>query len=352
MAFELPAELEASEPPEARGLARDEVRLMVSLLGEDRIEHTVFAKIGRFLDAGDLLVVNTSRTLAASLRARRRDGARVTIHFSSTVSDRVAVVELREPAGTGTRPLASARPGERLQVPGTAGVTLLGRHLVRGRPHTRLWLASLDAGAWAEVLARHGAPIRYGYVPRDWPLSCYQTVYARDPGSAEMPSAGRPFTRRILHDLVARRVALVPILLHTGVASLEAGEPPYDEFFRVPASTAAEVNARRAAGHRVIAVGTTAARALESVAGPDGELHPGEGWTDLVLSPDRPFRTVTGLLTGLHEPRATHLALLAALATRDELRDAYREALARRYLWHEFGDMHLMLRAGPAPVRA
>jgi len=171
----------------------------------------------------------------------------------------------------------------------------------------------------------------------------YQTVFATEPGSAEMPSAGRPFTPELVTRLVSRGIEIAPVLLHTGVASLESHEPPFEEFYRVPRRTAERVAAARRAGHRVIAVGTTVVRALETVTDERGTF-PGEGWTSLVITPDRPVRSVTGLITGLHEPRATHLALLERVASkRCHLERAYAEARQRRYLWHEFGDSHLIL---------
>jgi S-adenosylmethionine:tRNA ribosyltransferase-isomerase len=350
-AFTVPPGLEAHEPPEARGIERDEVRLLVSSLDDGHVEHARFPDLPRFLDPGDRLVVNTSRTVPAALEARRGDGTPLAVHFCSALNEALAVVELRRAVDGTTRAGATVRSGERLVLSGGASLTIYGRQVVDGRPHGRLWLAELDRPPWINYLSRYGKPIRYPYVDRDWPLECYQTVYARQPGSAEMPSAGRPFSQRILHDLAARGVRLVPLLLHTGVASLEEGERPYSEFFRVPARAAAEVNACRAAGRRVVAVGTTVARALETVAAKDSTVRAGEGWTDLVLSAERPFRVVTGLLTGLHEPCATHLWLLEALADSACLERAYAEALAHGYLWHEFGDVHLLVR-GCARVRA
>jgi S-adenosylmethionine:tRNA ribosyltransferase-isomerase len=195
----------------------------------------------------------------------------------------------------------------------------------------------------ASWLASSGRPIAYDYVPRHWPLASYQTVFAREPGSAEMPSAGRPFTDRLLTDLVTRGVALAPVLLHTGVSSLERGEPPLPEWFRVPAATARLVESTRRAGGRIVAVGTTVTRALESVAAADGSVAAGEGWTDLVLGPDRPARVVDGLVTGWHEPGASHLLLLEAVAGARLVQSAYLAAASAGYLWHEFGDSALLL---------
>jgi S-adenosylmethionine:tRNA ribosyltransferase-isomerase len=192
-------------------------------------------------------------------------------------------------------------------------------------------------------LTQHGAPIRYGYVHEAWSLEHYQTVFAVEPGSAEMPSAGRAFTPELVARLATRGVIFAPLVLHTGVASLEDHEPPYAERFAVPSSTASVVNAARADGRRVIAVGTTAVRALETVATPEGRVTQGQGWTELVISPVRPMRVVDGLLTGFHEPRASHLHMLEALAGRPHLQVAYGAALEQGYLWHEFGDMHLIL---------
>ncbi len=210
-------------------------------------------------------------------------------------------------------------------------------------PRVRLWVARLDCpGGVLAYAAEHGSPIRYDYVRERWPLAYYQTVFASVPGSAEMPSAGRAFTRELVERLRANGVRIAPLVLHTGVSSLEPDEPPYPERYCVPADTADEVNRAHAAGRRVIAVGTTVVRALETVASPDGRVSPGAGWTDLVITPERGVEAVDAILTGFHPPRASHLAMLEALAGRSHLAVAYRAALRERYLWHEFGDLHLI----------
>jgi S-adenosylmethionine:tRNA ribosyltransferase-isomerase len=221
-----------------------------------------------------------------------------------------------------------------------ATITLVAPYL----DSTRLWVARVDLPqplfTW---LAVHGQPIRYGYVDRPWPISTYQNVYATEPGSAEMPSAGRPFTPEIITRLVAKGVGVAPLVLHTGVASLEATELPYPERLRVPASTAHRVNETQRDGGRVIAVGTTVVRGLETAAGDDGVLQPIDGWTDLVITPDRGVNVVDGLLTGWHEPAASHLLMLEAVAGRSLLQISYAASLQEGYLWHEFGDTHLIL---------
>jgi len=344
-AFLLPPELEAHEPAEARGLARDEVRLLVSHLEDDRLEHAHFTRLPDYLRRGDLLVVNASATINAALSARRVDGSVVALHLSQRLPSDLWSVELRRPAEAGTRPLLDAEVGELLVLPDGGTARLVAPYgASRSDGGVRLWVATLRVpGALHDYLMRVGQPIRYGYVPRSWPLSAYQTMFATEPGSAEMPSAGRPFTPRVLDALARRGVRVVPIVLHTGVSSLEDHEPPYAERFRVSAAAARAVNETRAAGGRIVAVGTTPARALETVATSDGFIEPGEGWTDLVIGAGRELRTVDALLTGLHEPRASHLALLESLAGVEALAHAYEAALEARYLWHEFGDLHLLL---------
>jgi S-adenosylmethionine:tRNA ribosyltransferase-isomerase len=328
--FTLPPHLEARVPPEARGLRRDEVRLLVSDRGTDRLHHARFAALPEYLDAGDLLVVNDSATLPAALGATREDGAAVPLHLSTKIPGDLWVVE---PRGI------EARVDERLGLPAGGSARLL----VRYRASARLWIASLDLPEDAlDYLAHHGRPIAYPYVRGEWPLAVYQTVYARVPGSAEMPSAGRAFTADVIARAAARGVRLARLTLHAGVASPERDEPPTEEWYQVPAETADAIAAARARGGRIVAVGTTVVRALESAWAPPGQVIASNGWTDLVVSPDRSIRTADMLLTGFHEPRASHLALLEAFAGRPHLERAYRAALQANYLWHEFGDLHLI----------
>ncbi len=347
--FHLPQELEASEPPEARNLARDEVRLMVSYRAAGRIVHARFRDIVDFLDPGDLLVINTSGTLNAAIDATRADGTPLELHLSTHLPADLWIVEVRRPDGMATKPFLNATAGETLLLPAGATATLHtpyhhDRTVTGKEGPTRLWIATLQLPySLDDYLAQHGFPIRYAYVKQDWPSSYYQTVYATEMGSAEMPSAGRAFTPELITRLVARGVQIAPLILHTGVASLEEHEPPYEEFYRVPPETARVVNAAHAAGKHVVAVGTTVVRALETVTDVEGVTHPGQGWTREIITPRRGIRAVNALLTGLHEPRASHLAMLEALAGLDHLKAAYAEALREGYLWHEFGDLHLIL---------
>ena len=349
----------ASQPPEELGLSRDGVRLLVATT--DGLAHARFGDLPRFLAAGDLLVVNTSSTLAAAVDGHRPDGRPVAVHLSTPLDDGTWLVELREQSGSLGR-VTDADPGDTISLPGSASITLLYRY---PNPRaSRLWASSIvlpDAGDTARgdsaavadevtaYLARHGRPIRYSYVPESWPLSAYQTVFARDDGSAEMPSAGRPFTPDLVISLIGAGVVLAPITLHAGVASLETGEPPLPERFSVPEPTAQLVNLTLAAGRRVVAVGTTVTRALESAADSSGAVRASSGWSDLILGADRPARVVSGLITGWHDPEASHLALLEAVAGPELVRAAYAEAEQAGYLWHEFGDSCLLL--PPVPSR-
>ncbi|WP_229700963.1 S-adenosylmethionine:tRNA ribosyltransferase-isomerase [Streptomyces camponoticapitis] len=345
----VPDGLSARVPAEQRGSGRDDVRLLVSRGTE--VSHHVFGELPGQLRAGDVLVVNTSRTLPAAVDARL-GAERLVVHFSTRGDDGRWAVELRTPGPPGrsghkgaTLARAGGPAGAVVRLPG-------GGHLVLQEPldpaGTRLWWARVDGGGDVPgLLGRHGRPIRYGYTERDQPLSAYQTVFALPSpdgtGSAEMPSAGRPFTARLVAELVSRGVQFAPIRLDTGVASAEAHEPPYPERFEVPATTARLVNAAVAGGGRIVAVGTTAVRALESAAGPRGGVRAASGWTDLVITPRRGVRVVDGLLTGLHEPEASHLLMLEAIAGREALEAGYTEAVLHLYLWHEFGDVHLVL---------
>jgi S-adenosylmethionine:tRNA ribosyltransferase-isomerase len=333
--FELPAGLAAAAPPASRA----GVRLLVAR--PSGIEHARFSDLGSFLSPGDLVVVNTSGTLAAAVAGiRRRDGQHVSVHFATALDDGNWVVEVR-PAHAATGPLPDTRVGDVIMLPDQVPLVLAGPHPAG---QLRLWRTSIEVPIDVlAYLARHGRPIRYGYVPTPVPLADYQTVFAREPGSAEMPSAGRPFTTELVTELVTRGIAFAPITLHTGVSSQDAGEPPQPERYLVPATTARAVNLTRAWGGRVIAVGTTVTRALESAANRTGVVHGRGGWTELVLGPQRPALVVSGLITGWHEPGTSHLDLLEAVAGAELVERAYHEAVRARYLWHEFGDSCLLL---------
>ena len=331
--FALPAEREAHDPPEARGLARDGVRMLVSRRSTGEISHRRFRDLTGLLLPGDLLVVNNTGTLPAQVRAV----GGLAVHFSTPLPDGAWLVELRQMKNKISLPNGHGFEGQVIDLPAGAVLTLLGRAT------GRLWRARLSV-AVVPYLLRHGVPIRYSYVRRDWPLAAYQTVFSRHPGSAEMPSASRPFTPAVVAELVSLGVLVAPLTLHAGVSSAEAGEDPYPEPYDVPPATARLVNHVRAHGGRVIAAGTTVVRALETAAAPaDGRVTPSAGWTSHVVTPQTGVKAADGLLTGLHEPRSSHLLMLAAFAGPELLSRCYEAAIASGYLWHEFGDVHLLL---------
>ena len=331
IATELRPELEAHEPPEARGISRDDVALMVSRSRGQSVSHHRFGDLPGLLMPGDLLVVNNSGTLPSAVPVSHE----LVVHFSTAMPDGTWLVELRFGNGAATVPYRGGAAGDRLVLPGGALLRLVSRFT------GRLWRATLST-AVVPYLLRHGRPIRYSYVRHAWPIEAYQTVFATTPGSAEMPSAGRPFSPEVVTRLVSRGVTVAPITLHTGVSSLEDNEDPYPEPYDVPPATARLVELTREHGGRVIAIGTTVVRALETAV-LAGEMGPASGWTTHVVTPEAGLHAVDGLLTGLHEPRSSHLRMLAAFAGEHLLSDCYDEAAERGYRWHEFGDVHLLL---------
>lgn len=328
--FEVPARLEAAEPPEARGLARDGVRMLVTAR-DGACQDRAFADLPQVLRPGDLVVVNDSATLKAAIEATRRDARTLPVHFSARVAEHLWIVEPRAPVVR----------GEEAALPDGGTLTFL---VPRDAFAPRLWYAAVatDTGVSA-LLNAFGRPIRYRYVNGNYPISAYQTIFARVPGSAEMPSAARPFTRATVDALQVAGISLTTVTLHAGVSSLERHERPAPEPYRVAHRTAQAIDATKRRGGRVIAVGTTVVRALESAADDAGRVVASAGWSDLVVTAQRGLRAVDGLLTGFHETQASHLDLLAALLPQSHLARAYAHAIEAAYLWHEFGDVHLIV---------
>ena len=342
--FRSPVDLTADAPPEARGEPRDSVRLLVAT--PEGVRHTTFRHLDRFLDAGDVLVVNTSATVPGQLDATR-DGQPVVVHVANRLADGSRVVELRT-APEAADPILDGVPGERLTLVPGGSVVLLDPYPHAGSSPgglgNRLWRARIEVDEpLAEYLDRRGRPISYGYLRQRFRIDAYQTVFALHPGSAEMPSAGRPFTPDLVTRLVAAGVGFAPITLHTSVSSQVVGEGPLAEWFTVSAHSAELINSARRSGRRIIAVGTTATRAVESVADQDGFVHAGTGWTEIVISSLRPIRTINGLITGWHDPEASHLLLVEEVAGSELTQQGYDAAVDQRYRWHEFGDSGLFL---------
>ena len=339
--FELPAALEARGPSEAYGVRRDGVRLEVAS-GDLGIVHTSFHAIADFLRAGDLLVANDSGTIPAAISGTLA-GVPVRLHVSTPVPESdLRLVELRTPTGFTSAPYEGTPQSDTILLP-SAGIARLRMPQERD-PHSRLWQTALALpGNLNSYLNTWGEPIRYSYSERPWPIGCYQTIFAKRPGSSEMPSAGRPFSRSVLRRLRMKGIRVCSITLHTGVASMEQHELPFAEPYVVSKSTADLVNQTKATGGRVIAIGTTVVRALHTVSNDAGFVHAGRGFTDVIIEPSTKVSSVQGLVTGWHEPKATHLMMLEAVAGADLLALSYSEALLNGYRWHEFGDSHLIL---------
>jgi S-adenosylmethionine:tRNA ribosyltransferase-isomerase len=343
--FYLPAELEAKEPPERRGISRDQVRLLVIDRETGRRTHTRFDHIDEFLHAGDLLVFNSSRTLPASLRGcPAKVGPCIEARLAEHLPDDSWLVLLLcqngDPFACGLR--------EGLEI--NFGNDLTGKVIEKDERIPRLWQMrfSKTGTEFVNEIYRLGQPIRYEYVSAPWDLDYYQTVYAQEPGSAEMPSAGRAFTWKLLFDLKRHGIEMAYIVLHTGLSSyldedLDAAHHASEEEYLIGKSAAAKINRAHSRGRRVIAVGTTAVRALESASDHSGRLQPGHSYTRLRIDEGYRLKVADGLLTGMHEPEASHLDLLAAFLPPDEIRTAYEEAVELKYLWHEFGDLNLIL---------
>jgi len=345
--FTLPPELSAKEPPERRGIRRDQVRLLVIDRATGKIEHSHFDKIDNYLRKSDLLVFNSSRTLPASLRGCECGAAhgpcmevRLAEHLPDDSWLALLLCEQGDPFGCGLR--------EGMRIDFAEGLN--ANVVTRDENIPRLWKLrfSISGTQLVDLIYRLGKPIRYEYVSTPWDLDYYQTVYAKEPGSAEMPSAGRAFTWKLLLDLKRRGIDIGYIVLHTGLSSymddeLDAQRPASEEEYFVSAATAKKINQTRESGGRVIAVGTTVVRALESVVDPSGRVKEKRGYTRLKIDNRYRLKAVDGLLTGLHEPEASHLDLLSAFLPAEQIRAAYEEAIQRRYLWHEFGDLNLIL---------
>ena len=332
----------ASAPTEDRGgRDRSDVKLMVS---GSSMEHTRFDSIVDHLDPGDLLVVNTSPTMPAAIAADTEAGP-ATVHISMPLASGSWIVELRLPSQAG--PLLTAQREEVVRLDGDRWIRLAAPADVVGRADgVRLWRTTPLAFDLRRHLETFGAPIRYDYVPHPWPLARYQTVFTRPTdefGSAEMASAARPFNHRIVTELSRRGVQIAPIRLDAGVGSLETGEVPGPERYVVSDRTANTIRETKQRNGRVIAVGTTVTRALESAGRAGSRLKGSSGWTDLILEANSPARIVSGILTGWHPPEASHLSLLEAVVGPHQVARTYAAAEGHDYLLHEFGDACLLL---------
>ena len=341
--FSLPANLACPLPTEERGLRRDEVRLMISNYNGERISHHRFDELDQLLDSGDVLVVNTSATIPAALPLILPDGKAGRLHLSTQLDEAQWLVEIRSIQQKNTQRWKGGTPGQNLRLPGGASLQLQSPFYQKEH-QLHLWKAAISTPVPIfDYLKKYAAPVKYQNIDQSYPLAYYQTYFGQYPGSTEMPSAARGFTAELVTRLLQKGVQIVPILLHTGVSSLEWNEEPYPEYLEISPLSSQRINIAKQKGRRIIAVGTTAVRALESAADAQGQVKAFRGLTDLYIQANYDMKVANGLLTGFHEPEASHLHMLQALASKRHLRLAYLSALQEQYYWHEFGDLHLIL---------
>ncbi len=341
--FILPQKLACPLPTEERGLNRDDVRLMVSKHDGRTISHHIFHQLDQVLDAGDVLVVNTSATIPAALPLVLPDGQEARLHLSTQLNERRWLVEIRAVSQNNTRRWISGAPGQSFELPGGASLQLKAP-FYQNKQLLHLWEANLQVPQpLAEYLQQFAQPVKYQSINKPYPLGYYQTYFGQHAGSTEMPSAARGFTQTLVRKLLRKGVQIVPILLHTGVSSLEINEHPYPEYLEISSLSSQQINIAKRKSKRIIAVGTTVVRALESAADKTGKVKPYRGLTELYIRSNYRMKVANGLLTGLHEPEASHLHMLQSIASKQHLQLAYQAALQEQYYWHEFGDLHLIL---------
>jgi S-adenosylmethionine:tRNA ribosyltransferase-isomerase len=342
--FDLPDELSATKPPELRGVNRDAVKLLIINRNDGMTYHSTFNHLSDFLRSGDLLIFNSSRTLPASLKTINRginkpSEVRLAEHLPD---DTWLVLFLFE---NEIQNNSLIKPGQKIEF--ESGLSAVVENPDSRNP--RLWKIKFSAtGAeLIDIFYQIGKPIRYGYISAPLPLEYYMTVFAIDPGSSEMPSAGRAFTWKMLFDLKNKNIGTSFLTLHTGLSSymdddLSSTHIVSEEEYFIPAGTAARIRTAKAKGGRIIAVGTTVVRALESSAYLTGKVVAGHSYTNLKITGEHNLKIANGLITGFHEPEASHLDLISAFLNPSQIVKAYEEAIEKKYLWHEFGDLCLI----------
>lgn len=339
--YHLPPERIAQRPADRR----DGSRLLVVPPAPQPMRNARFGDVVRELTRGDLLVLNDTRVLPAKLRLRRATGGAVEGLFLEVADDGEWVALLK--------PSRKLHAGERLQTRDTNRTLLLVRYDGDGEWRVRV---EPPADLHAALNAVGETPLP-PYIARDHDQPAdrdrYQTVYARREGAVAAPTAGLHFTTALLEQLQADGVGVATVTLHVGAGTFQpiaveklADHPMHTERFTLPPATADAVQRTRDAGNRVVAVGTTSLRVLESCATPSGALRPGDGRTDLFIYPPYAFRAVDLLITNFHLPRSTLLALVFAFGGTDRVRAAYETAIREGYRFYSYGDAMLLHRAG------
>jgi S-adenosylmethionine:tRNA ribosyltransferase-isomerase len=340
--FDLPKHLSCPEPTEERNMHRDEVRLLVTG-SNGNIQHSTFKFLDNFLSKGDVLVVNTSATIPAALPLLLPGGSKGKLHLGTKLKEKEWLVEIREITGNRTIRWKEGEAGMQFELPSSASVTLK-QNFYNNDQWLDLWIADFDIHeSMQKYLSANALPIQYEKLNRQYPLSYYQTFFSFHPGSSEMPSAGRGFTAPLIERLLQKGIVFAPVVLHTGVSSLEENETPYPEYMEIDPLTTSIINTAKKQGRRIIAVGTTAIRAIETALNEEDLVISYHGNTNLFIDENYKMKIADGLLTGFHEPRASHLNMLQSIAGYEHIDMAYREAIKAGYYWHQFGDLHLIL---------
>ncbi len=335
--YDLPLELIAQKAAEPR----DTSRLLVLERGSQVLKHRYFYDLPDYLKPGDVLVLNDTQVIPARLWGRRgATGAKIEILLLTQKEGDVweALVRPGKRVPVGTE-LVFGQGELRAQ---TLAVTASGGRMLR------FFYKDVSFGTLLQRLGEMPLPPYIKEKPAD--PQRYQTIYARREGSAAAPTAGLHFTSRLLKKLKAQGVEIVYLLLHVGLGTFRPVKTKnieehymHAEYYEVTAGTAAAINAARAAGGRVVAVGTTVVRTLETVSTDTGIVQPGKGWTDIFIYPGYSFKAVDCLLTNFHLPRSTLLMLVSAFAGREKILSAYYEAVKDNYRFFSFGDGMLIL---------
>ncbi|MBQ7736778.1 MAG: tRNA preQ1(34) S-adenosylmethionine ribosyltransferase-isomerase QueA [Oscillospiraceae bacterium] len=328
--FDLPPELIAQTPLEQRDASR--LLCLDKITGER--EHRHFYELPELLREGDCLVMNDSRVLPARLFGTRPTGGAVEVLLLRDVGDNTWECL--------TRPGRKTPVGTKLSF----GDGELTAEVVAAVEDGNKLLRFSYEGIFLEVLEKLGRMPLPPYIKEELQdQERYQTVYSREPGSAAAPTAGLHFTKELMNEIRSRGVDIAFITLHVGLGTFRPvkednieDHPMHSEFCIVTPETAAQVNAAHARGGRVISVGTTSCRTLESFADENGVLQPKSGWTDIFIYPGYRFRIIDALITNFHLPESTLIMLVSALAGRENILDAYREAVEQRYRFFSFGD--------------
>jgi len=340
--FDLPKHLACPLPTEERNMERDEVRLLVTT-NSGQTAHTTFNQLPGFLQKGDVLIVNTSATVPSALPVSLPGDKQGRLHVSTKLNNNEWLIEIREVTGNKTSRWHEGEEAMTLQLP-LSQTVILKKKFYKNDHWLHLWIAEFNVNQpLQKYLSANAQPIQYEKLDRQYPLSYYQAFFSFHPGSAEMPSAGRGFTKNLVERLLKKGIVLAPVILHTGVSSLEENETPYPEYMEVDPVTASIINTAKSQYRRIIAVGTTAIRAIETAVNNEGLVLPYKGNTELFIDENYSMKVIDGLLTGFHEPKASHLNMLQSIAGYDHLDKAYKEAIREGYYWHQFGDLHLIL---------